>query len=115
MWISTALAQTAGGAGGAQGGLAQMLVPLLLVFAIFYFLIIRPQNKRLKAHREMVAAVKRGDTIVTSGGLIGKVTKVTDDEVEAEIADGVRVHVVKGTIAEVRPKGQPVKADDAKK
>ena len=81
------------------------LVPLVLLFGIFYFLIIRPQQQRLKAHQAMVAAVKRGDTVVTAGGLIGKVAKVKDDgELMVEIADNVQVRVLKSTLTEVRTK-----------
>jgi len=83
------------------------LIPLVLLFGIFYFLIIRPQQQRLKAHQAMVAAVKRGDTVVTAGGLIGKVSKVKDDgEVLIEIADNVQVRVLKSTLTEVRTKGE---------
>ena len=103
MLISPAYAQSANGGGGFDIG---SLMPLLLIFVIFYFLLIRPQQKRLKAHREMVAAVRRGDTVVTSGGIVGKAAKVSDDEVQVEIAEGVRVRVVKSTLSEVRPKGQ---------
>ena len=86
------------------------LVPILLMFVIFYFLLLRPQQQRAKAHREMVANIRRGDTVVTSGGIIGKVTKVSDDsEIEVEIAENTRVRVIKGTVAEVRVKGEPVK------
>ena len=81
------------------------LVPLVLLFGIFYFLIIRPQQQRMKAHQAMVAAVKRGDTVVTAGGLIGKVAKVKDDgELLVEIADNVQVRVLKATLTEVRTK-----------
>ncbi|MEA3051878.1 MAG: preprotein translocase subunit YajC [Sphingomonadales bacterium] len=79
--------------------------PLLLIFVIFYFLLIRPQSRRVKEHRDMIGAVKRNDTAVTSGGLIGKVTKVDEAEIELEIASGVRVRVVKGMVSEVRPHG----------
>ena len=83
------------------------LIPLVLLFGIFYFLIIRPQQQRAKAHQAMVAAVKRGDTVVTAGGLIGKVSKVKDDgEVMVEIADNVQVRVLKSTLTEVRSKGE---------
>jgi preprotein translocase subunit YajC len=81
------------------------LVPLFLLFGIFYFLIIRPQQQRMKAHQAMVAGVKRGDTVVTAGGLIGKVSKVKDDgELLVEIADNVQVRVLKSTLTEVRVK-----------
>jgi len=83
------------------------LIPLILLFGIFYFLIIRPQQQRMKAHQAMVASVKRGDTVVTAGGLIGKVSKVKDDgELLVEIADNVQVRVLKSTLTEVRSKGE---------
>jgi len=83
------------------------LIPLILLFGIFYFLIIRPQQQRMKAHQTMVSAVKRGDTVVTAGGLIGKVSKVKDDsEILVEIADNVQVRVLKSTLTEVRSKGE---------
>lgn len=104
MFITPAMAQTA-----APGGsnIILQLMPFILIFAIMYFLIIRPQQKRLKAHREMVSNVKRGDTVVTAGGLIGKVVSVVDDdEIRVDIADGVRVSVVRSTLSDVRPKGE---------
>ena len=79
--------------------------PLLLIFVIFYFLLIRPQQRRMKQHQSMIGAVKVRDTVVTSGGLIGKVTKVDETEVEVELAPNVRVRVVKGMLSEVRPHG----------
>jgi preprotein translocase subunit YajC len=82
------------------------LVPLVLLFGIFYFLLIRPQQQRIKTHAQMVEAVRRGDTVVTAGGLIGKVAKVKDDgELMVEIADNVQVRVLKSTLTEVRVKG----------
>ena len=110
MFITPAYAQTA--AGGSSGDpLTSLLVPILLMFVIFYFLLLRPQQQRAKQHREMVANVRRGDTVVTSGGIVGKVTKVADDsdEIEVELADNTRVRVLKGTLLEVRAKGEPVK------
>ncbi|UZF95174.1 preprotein translocase subunit YajC [Bosea sp. NBC_00550] len=87
------------------------LVPFLLIFVIMWFLIIRPQQRRAKTHQEMIKNVRRGDTIVTSGGLIAKVSKVVDDgELEAEIADGVRVRIVRSMIQDVRSKSEPVKS-----
>ena len=81
------------------------LVPLILLFGIFYFLLIRPQQQRIKTHQQMVEAVRRGDTVVTAGGLIGKVAKVKDDgELMVEIADNVQVRVLKSTLTEVRAK-----------
>ncbi len=83
------------------------MVPLILLFGIFYFLLIRPQQQRVKAHQDMVNAVRRGDIVVTAGGLIGKVAKVKDDgEVMVEIADNVQVRVLKSTLSEVRSKGE---------
>ena len=106
MLVTPAFAQAAGGAGG--GEFIVSLLPFILIFVIMYFLIIRPQRQRMKAHQQMVAAVKRGDTVVTSGGLIAKVTKVVDDaELEVELAQGVKVRVVRGTISEVRARGEP--------
>ncbi|MEO1140154.1 MAG: preprotein translocase subunit YajC [Pseudomonadota bacterium] len=83
-------------------------VPLILIFAIMWFLLIRPQQKKLKEHQAMVAALRKGDQVVTQGGMIGKVTRVKDgEEVEVEIADGVKVRVVKTTIAQVLSKTEP--------
>ena len=85
--------------------LISTMVPLILLFGIFYFLLIRPQQQRLKTHQQMVEAVRRGDTVVTAGGLIGKVAKVKDDgELMVEIADNVQVRVLKSTLTEVRAK-----------
>jgi len=86
--------------------LVSTLVPLVLLFGIFYFLLIRPQQQRVKTHQQMVESVRRGDTVVTAGGLIGKVAKVKDDgELMVEIADNVQVRVLKSTLTEVRTKG----------
>ena len=88
------------------------MMPLILLFGIFYFLLIRPQQQRVKAHQQMVEAVRRGDTVVTAGGLVGKVAKVKDDgEVMVEIADNVQVRVLKSTLSEVRAKGGEVKSE----
>lgn len=109
MLITPAYAQAAGGAGGAFAS----FVPLILIFAIMYFLLIRPQQKKVKQHQAMVEALRRGDQVVTQGGLIGKVTKVKDAtdgqaaEVEVEIADGVKVRVVRNTVAQVLSKTEP--------
>ena len=107
MLISPAFAQGSGldPFGGVVG-----IVPILAMFVIFYLLLLRPQQQRAKQHREMVANIRRGDTVVTAGGIVGKVTKVKDEaEIEVEIADNTRVRVIKGTVAEVRVKGEPVK------
>jgi preprotein translocase subunit YajC len=106
MLITPAFAQT--GSGGSD--FLIQLMPILLMFVIFYLLLLRPQQQRVKAHREMVANIRRGDIVITSGGIIGKVTKVKDDgEIEVEIAENTRVRVIKGTVTEVRAKGEPVK------
>ena len=98
MFISPAYAQATGGGGA---GLEQFL-PLILIFAVFYFLLIRPQQKKAKAHREMLAAVRRGDKVITGGGIMGTVTKVIDDqELAVEIAEGIKVRVQRGMVAGV--------------
>ncbi len=91
------------------------LLPFVLIFVIMYFLILRPQQKRVKTHQEMVKNVRRGDTVITSGGLVGKVTKVTenDEQIEVEIADGVRIRQMRQMISDVRAKGEPVKDEAA--
>jgi preprotein translocase subunit YajC len=112
MFISPAYAQAASPFGG--DSMLVSLLPFILIFVIMYFLILRPQQKRQKQHQEMVKNVRRGDTVITSGGLIGKVTKVSDDEqIEVELADGVRVRQMRAMIADVRAKGEPVKEESA--
>jgi len=91
---------------GAFDYLNSLIVPTMLIIGIMYFLMIRPQQKRLKEHQAMIAAIKRGDTVVTSGGILGKVTKVDDNELQVEIAEGVRIKIVRGTVSEVRTKGE---------
>jgi preprotein translocase subunit YajC len=91
---------------GAFDMLNSLIVPTMLIIGIMYFLMIRPQQKRLKEHRDMVAGIRRGDTIVTSGGIIGKVVKVEDNELQVEIADGVKIKIVRGTVSEVRNKSE---------
>ena len=106
MFVTPAYAQAAGAA-SAGAAFAQFL-PLILIFVIMYFLLIRPQQKKLKEHQAMVEALRRGDQVVTAGGIVGKVTKVQDDGmVEVEIADGVKVKVVKHTISQVLTKTEP--------
>ena len=112
MFISPAYAQTPSILGG-EG--MSFLVPMVLVFVIMYFLILRPQQKRVKQHAEMVKNVRKGDSVVTSGGLVGKVTKVVDDDqIEIELAEGVRVRQMRQMVTDVRAKGEPVKDDDSK-
>ena len=109
-----AYAQAAGASADPMTAALVQLAPLVLIIIVFYFLLIRPQQRRLKAHQEMIKALQRGDTIVTSGGLIGKVKSVADDEVRVELAPNVEVRVVRGTVAEVRNKGAPAPANDSK-
>ena len=108
MFATPAFAQAVGGAGGAGGALFQFL-PLVLIFAIMYFLLIRPQQRKAKDHQTMVKALRRGDQVVTQGGILGKVSKVGEatNEVEVEIAPNVKVRVVKSTIAQVVSKTEP--------
>ena len=113
MFITPAYAQ---GAGGAGGSVFELLFPLIAVAAIMWFLIIRPQRQQAKQREEMLGAIRRNDTVVTSGGMIGKVTKVVDEtELEVQIATDTKVRVSRAYIAEVRVKGEPVKADKAGK
>lgn len=111
MFISPAYAQTAAGPSGGETALIQFL-PLVFIFVIFYFLMIRPQQRRMKQHRSMIDAVKKGDTVVTAGGLIGKVSRVQDTEVEIELGPNVKVRAVKSTLSSV---GAPTAANDATK
>jgi preprotein translocase subunit YajC len=109
MFISPAYAQ-AGGPGVFDD--LGVFIPLILIFVVFYFLLIRPQQKKVKQHREMVAALRRNDRIVTAGGLIGTIAKVVDEnELLVELANGVRVRVVRSTVAEVLSKSQPVTSE----
>lgn len=94
-----------------DGNAIAQFVPLILIFAIMYFLLIRPQQKKMKEHQALVAGLRRGDQVVTQGGLIGKVSKVKDDaEIEVEIAEGVKVRVVRQTITQVLSKTEPAEA-----
>ncbi|WP_114391587.1 preprotein translocase subunit YajC [Oleisolibacter albus] len=113
MFISTAYAQTAAGAPpDAAAGLIQFL-PLVLIFVVFYFLLIRPQQKKLKEHKTMLEALRRGDRVVTGGGIVGTVIKVgTEDDVTVEIAENVRVRVVRSTIQSVLARTEPAKASE---
>ncbi len=107
MFVSPAYAQAAGGSGGFD---YMSILPLVLIFVVFYFLLIRPQQKKQKVHREMIGAVKRGDHVLTSGGIFGRVTKVIDDtKLQVEIADNVRVHVSRAMISDVLNRAEPVK------
>ncbi len=108
MFITPAFAQAAGA--GDTNSMLMSLLPFALIFVIMYFLILRPQQKKLKDHADLVKNIRRGDSVVTSGGLIGKVTKVVDDDqIEIEIADGVRIRQMRQMISGVRAKGEPAK------
>ncbi|MGE4371835.1 MAG: preprotein translocase subunit YajC [Xanthobacter sp.] len=113
MFITPAFAQGAQGAAGGADMLIQ-LAPFLLIFVVMYFLILRPQQKRAKVHQEMVNSLRRGDVVVTAGGLVGKVTKVVDEaEVELQVAENVRVRQARAQIATVRSKSEPAKDEPA--
>jgi preprotein translocase subunit YajC len=119
MFVTPAFAQGSlgslfGGGAGGEGSMLVSLLPFILIFVIMYFLILRPQQKRVKSHQEMVKNVRRGDTVITNGGLIGKVTKVIDDDqIEIEIADDVRIRQLRTMLTDVRAKGEPVKDEAA--
>jgi preprotein translocase subunit YajC len=111
MFISTAYAQAAGAPSATESLLVNIL-PIVMIVAIMYFLILRPQQQRLKAHQAMVGGLKRGDVVVTGGGIVGKVIKVMEtDEILVEIAEDVRIKVIKSTVADVRSKTEPVASD----
>ena len=115
MFASTAMAQTTTPAAG--GDLSSQIIgflPIIGIFVLMYFLMIRPQQRRMKQHQEMVSQLKRGDTVVLSSGVVGKVTKVEDAEATVEIAQGVAVKVVKSMVSEVRTRGEPAPANDSK-
>ena len=113
MIFTPAFAQDAGGDGG--GSFLASMLPLVLIFVIFYFLLIRPQQKRSRQHKEMLGQLRRGDQVVTAGGILAKVTKVMEgDEVEVELAKGVKVKMVKSTITMVLSRTEPVRDEPAR-
>ena len=115
MFTTSAFAQAAGAAPASSTDMLMQFAPFIAIFAIMYFLILRPQQRRAKEQKALVQSARRGDVVVTSGGLIGKVTKSTDEsEVELEIAPNVRVRLARSGIADVRAKGEPVKSEPAK-
>jgi preprotein translocase subunit YajC len=117
MYATPAILQVIGPAAGGGGDIKDMLIqfaPFALIAVLFYFMLIRPQQQRAKEHREAIGAIKRGDTVVLSSGLIGKVVRVEETEVGLEIAQGVTVKVVKSMIADVRTRGAPAAANDIK-
>jgi len=113
MFSSPAYAQAAGSAssGGATAFMVQ-IAPLILIFVVFWFLLIRPQQKRMKDQQAQIAAVKKGDTVTTAGGIVGKVIRVEDDHVEVEIAPNTKVRIVKATLAAIQPLGGTKPAND---
>jgi preprotein translocase subunit YajC len=118
MFISTAYAQTAGAGDGGLGSLSTMtqFLPLVAIFVIFYFLLIRPQQRKAKEHKALLASVRRGDRVVTGGGILGIVTKVVDEHyIQVEIAEGVRVRVLKSTIADIPSRTAPASATSARR
>ncbi len=108
----TSLLISASTASGGAGGFLVSIMPLVLIFAVFYFLLIRPQQKKMKTHQGKIAAVNKNDEVVTGGGLVGKATKVDDEYVEVEIAKGVKVKAVKSTLSDVIPRGSAKPAND---
>ena len=118
MFATPAFAQTAGaaasGPAGFLAGPVGGMLPILAMVVLFYFLLIRPQQRRMKQHQQMLGGLKRGDTIVLSSGVIGKVVRVEEKEVGVEVATGVTVKVRKSAIAEVATRGEPAAANDAK-
>jgi len=114
MFITPAQAQGLFGGGGEGGGLTAFF-PIILIFVVFYFLLIRPQQRKMKQHREMLGQVKRGDRVLTGGGIIGTVTRVKDnDELVVEIADGVKINVLRGTLSDVLSRTEPASAGGGK-
>lgn len=117
MFATTAQAQTPGAAPAAPAGPTDFIGPFLLpiaLLALFYFMILRPQQRRAKEHQAKIGGVKRGDVVVLNSGVIGKVTRVEDAEITVEIAPNVPVKVVKSMVSEIRAKGEPAPANDAK-
>jgi preprotein translocase subunit YajC len=113
MFESPAFAQAAGQSGASSGAAFFIqMIPLLAIFVIFWFLLIRPQQRRMKEHQARIGAVKKGDQVVTGGGLVGKVTKVEDLHVEVELAPQLRVRAVKSTLTDVTPLGGSKPAND---
>jgi preprotein translocase subunit YajC len=113
LFITDAFAQAAAGGSPTTSGLFGTFLPMLAIIPVFYFLMIRPQQKKAKDHRALIAAVKRGDRIVTIGGILGTVTKVVDNnELQLEIADGVRIRVLRSSVSDVVNRSEPAKLQD---
>ncbi|MDE1146204.1 MAG: preprotein translocase subunit YajC [Azospirillaceae bacterium] len=114
MFVSTAQAQTTGGAGAPDVSQLMQFLPFVLVFVVMYFFLMRPQQKKMKEHKNMLEALRRGDKVVTGGGILGTVVKVSDDEVTIDTGEGGKLRVVRSTITSVVAKTEPVKADESK-
>jgi preprotein translocase subunit YajC len=114
MFATPAYAQAAGAPAGDPQSMLIQFLPLIGLVVLFYFLMIRPQQKRMKQHQQMLGGLKRGDVVVLSSGMVGKIVRVEDKEVGLEIATGVTVKVVKAMISDVRTRGEPSPANDAK-
>ena len=113
MFVTPAFAQAAGAPG--MGDFVGMILPLVMIMVVFWFLLIRPQQRKLKEHQELLKKINRGDTVITNGGLIGRVTKVVDDhELQVEVGENVKVRILRSGVSDVRAKGEPVK-DEPKK
>ena len=112
MFISEAWAQAAGAPADGGFGAIMQFAPFILVFVVMWFLLIRPQQKKQKEHRAMVAALKRGDRVVTNGGIYGQVSHVADDHLMVEIADGVKIKIMRDAVAAVPGKPEPVKKEE---
>jgi preprotein translocase subunit YajC len=113
MFITPAFAQATGSPG--MGDLFSMILPLVMIMVVFWFLLIRPQQRKVKEHQELLKKIARGDTVITSGGLIGRVVKIVDDnELQVEVAENVKVRVLRSAVSDVRAKGEPIK-DETKK
>jgi preprotein translocase subunit YajC len=110
MFITPAFAQATGSPG--MGDLFGMVLPLVMIMVVFWFLLIRPQQRKAKEHQELLKKIARGDTVITSGGLIGRVVKIVDDnELQVEVAENVKVRVLRSAVSDVRAKGEPIKDD----
>jgi preprotein translocase subunit YajC len=108
MFITPAYAQAAGSPG--MGDLFGMVVPLVMIMVVFWFLLIRPQQRKAKEHQELLKKINRGDTVITNGGLIGKVVKIVDDnELQVEVGDNVKVRMLRSAVSDVRARGEPIR------
>jgi preprotein translocase subunit YajC len=110
MFITPAYAQATGFSG--MGDLFGMILPLAMIMVVFWFLLIRPQQRKAKEHQELLKKISRGDTVITNGGLIGRVVKIVDDnELQVEVGDNVKVRILRSAVSDVRAKGEPIKDD----